>query len=68
MSAAGTALSIQHIPGRARTLLFALQLTGDSSELDAHCSQPIHDLGEDVHLLDLQVVYLAEEIGLRLII
>ena len=43
-------------------------MTGDSSELDAHCSQPIHDLGEDVGLLDLQVVYLAEEIDLRLII
>ena len=66
MSAAGTALSIQHIPGRARTLNFGLHLIGDSSELDAHCSEPIHRLGEDGGLLELQVAYLTEEINLGL--
>ena len=48
-------------------LIFGLQLIGDSSELNAHCSQPIHHLGEDGGLLELQVVYLTEEIGLCLI-
>ena len=42
-------------------------MIGDSSELDAHCCQPIHDLSEDHGLLDLQLVYVAEEIGLSLI-
>ena len=68
VSAAGTALSIQHIPGRARTLNFGLHLIGDSSELDAHCSKPIHRLGEDGGLLELQVTYLAEEFDLGLIV
>ena len=47
-------------------LNFGLHLSGDSSELDAHCSEPIHRLGEDGGLLELQVAYLAEEINLGL--
>ena len=49
-------------------LNFGLHLIGDSSELDAHCSKPIHRLGEDGGLLELQVTYLAEEFSLGLIV
>ena len=41
-------------------------MIGDSSELDAHCSEPFHRLGEDGGLLELQVAYLTEEINLGL--